>query len=136
MHVQMNVADKLGFFTAIARHLHAGARFACFEVCRTGSDEPSLPLPWSLDGADSFLVTTDELRATIEASGFAAVEWVDETPWVRQWFEHAGSRVLGDGTQATLPALLADGPTRLVNFAAAIMGGAVSIQRGSFVRAG
>ena len=136
MHVQMNVADKLGFVTAIAGHLPPGARFACFEVCRTGPDEPSLPLPWSLDGSDSFLVTADELRTTIEAGGFAAVEWVDETPWVRQWFEQAGARVLGDGTQATLPALLADGATRLVNFAAAIMGGVVSIRRGSFVRTG
>ena len=136
MHVQMNVADKLGFFTAIAGHLRPGARFACFEVCRTGPGEPSLPLPWSLDGSDSFLVTADELRATIEASGFEALEWVDETAWVREWFERAGARVLGDGTQATLPALLADGATRMVNFAGAIMGGVVAIYRGTFVRAG
>ena len=136
MHVQMNVADKPSFFTAIARHLRPGARFACFEVCRTGTGDPALPLPWSLDGSDSFLATPDELRAAIEAGGFEAVEWVDDTPWVRQWFDRAGARVMGDGTQATLPALLADGPARLMNFAAAIVGGVVSIQRGSFVRTG
>jgi cyclopropane fatty-acyl-phospholipid synthase-like methyltransferase len=132
MHVQMNVAHKKTFFSEIARRVRPGARFATFEVCRNGEAEPAPPLPWSLDGTDSFLATAEELRTTIESCGFDLDEWVDETTWVRQWFEHAAARIAAAGTQATLPALLNDGPTRMMNYAAAIASDVVSIHRGAF----
>src|SRR6185437_98848 len=78
MHVLMNVADKKAFFAELGRRLHPGARLAIFEVCRNGSAEPTLPLPWSHDGTDSFLATADELCSTIESCGFGVLEWVDE----------------------------------------------------------
>jgi sarcosine/dimethylglycine N-methyltransferase len=134
MHVQMNVADKRSFFTAIAQHLRPGAHFATFEVCQVGDAEPTTPLPWSLDGTDSFLVTSDALRETIESSGFEVVEWVDETAWLRHWFENIAARTAFGGTRATLSAVLDDGPARTLNFAVALTKGLVSIHRGSFVR--
>lgn len=130
IHVQMNVADKTTFFTEIAEHLRPGARLATFDVCRSGDADPGLPLPWSLDGTDSFLATPPDLRASIEGAGFEAVEWVDETAWVLQWFEDLGPRLAG--TAATLPALLADGYTRMLNFAAALADGVLTIHRGAF----
>jgi sarcosine/dimethylglycine N-methyltransferase len=132
IHVQMNVADKTTFFAEIARHLRPSARLAVFEVCRVGDADPMLPLPWSLDGTDSFLATPDELLGTIEKCGFEKLEWVDETAWVGHWFEAAASRMAAVPTKATLPAVLDDGPNRLLNYAAAIAGGVVSIHRGSF----
>lgn len=134
MHVQMNVADKRSFFTEIARRLRPGARFASFEVCSSSDTPPSLPLPWSLDGSDSHLATADALRDTIVASGFGTVEWVDETAWVVQWFGGIGDRLASAANAATLPALIDDGPARMMNFAAALSTGLVSIQRGLFVR--
>jgi cyclopropane fatty-acyl-phospholipid synthase-like methyltransferase len=133
MHVQMNVADKKTYFTEIAHRLRPGARFATFEVCLSGDTQPAPPLPWTLDGTDSFLVTADELRDTIQASGFKLLEWVDETAWVQQWFENLGRRIASGRTQATLPALLNDGLTRVLNFAVAVATGVVTVQRGSFV---
>jgi SAM-dependent methyltransferase len=135
MHVQMNVADKTTFFAAIARRLRPGAHFAVFEVCRTGAVEPALPLPWSLDGTDSFLATADELRCTIEAAGFDVVEWVDDSSWVRDWFAQAGARMVASGSRTTLPALLKDGRTRMLNYVAALNTGVVSVRRGAFTRA-
>ncbi|HET6909736.1 MAG TPA: methyltransferase domain-containing protein [Mycobacteriales bacterium] len=135
MHVQMNVADKRSFFAEIARRLRPGARLAVFEVCRNRAAEPAAPLPWSLDGTDSFLATPEELRRTIEFGGFELVDWADETAWVRNWFEHAATRMAAAGTHATLPALLNNGPTRMMNFAAAIAADVVSIHSGSFTRA-
>ena len=132
MHVEMNVADKKTFFSEIARRLRTGAHFATFEVCRNGDAEPTLPLPWSLDGTDSFLAAADDLRSTIESCGFELVEWVDETAWIREWFERAAERMAASSSRATLPALLNDGPTRMLNFAAAIVGDVVSIHRGTF----
>ncbi|MFL6073822.1 MAG: SAM-dependent methyltransferase [Mycobacteriales bacterium] len=139
LHVQMNVEAKRPFYTDIARHLRPGARLAIFEVCRGGDTDPPPPLPWSLDGTDSFLATAGDLRDAIQAAGFELLDWVDETAWVRQWFADLGRRLADNPTAdpppATLPALLNDGPARMFNFAAAITTGAVTIHRASFVLA-
>jgi cyclopropane fatty-acyl-phospholipid synthase-like methyltransferase len=134
MHVQMNVADKKVFYADVAARLRPGGRLAVFEVCRTGHAEPELPLPWSLDGTGSFLVPADELRGSIESCGFAVEEWVDETDWVNRWFEQAPARMAAAGSRATLPALLDAGLARMLNFAAAIGDGVVSVHRGTFTR--
>jgi sarcosine/dimethylglycine N-methyltransferase len=134
MHVQMNIADKKTYFTEIARRLRPGARFATFEVCLTGGAQPTPPLPWSLDGTDSYLATAVQLRDTIASSGFEILDWVDETQWVVQWFEDLGKR-RATGSPATLPALLNDGPTRMMNYAVALTTGLVSVHRGSFILA-
>lgn len=133
MHTQMNVADKKTFFTDIANRLRPGARLAVFEVCRAGKDDPVLPLPWTIDGTDSFLATPAELVIAIQDSGFQTVEWVDETPWVLGWFGHLAARLAGAGTAATLPALLDDGPARMKNFAGALSNGILTVHRGAFV---
>jgi sarcosine/dimethylglycine N-methyltransferase len=135
MHVQMNVADKQTFFTEIARRLQPRARLATFEVCLNGDSQPTPPLPWSLDGTDSYLATAEQLRDMIAASGFDTLEWVDETDWTLRWFEDLGKRLAVAGSAATLPALLNDGPTRMMNFAVALTTGVVSVHRGSFILA-
>jgi cyclopropane fatty-acyl-phospholipid synthase-like methyltransferase len=134
MHVQMNVADKKAFFTDIAQRLRPGARFATFEVCSASDAPPAYPLPWSLDGSDSYLATPDELLTAITAGGFETVEWADETDWVRQWFSGMGERLSAAANSATLPALLDDGPARVMNLAVAVTTGVVSIHRGLFTR--
>lgn len=132
VHVQMNIEDKKAFYSEIARRLRPGARLAIFEVCRGADRELALPLPWSLDGTDSHLVTADELRDTIQSSGFTLVDWADESTWARQWFDDLGSRLAAGTAPATLPALLTDGPARMLNFAVATATGAVTIHRGAF----
>lgn len=132
MHVLMNVEDKKAFIAELSRRLRPGARLAIFEVCRNGDAEPTPPLPWSLDGTDSHLVTPDEMRRTIEACGFELVEWVDDTAWVREWFQDTAARMAAARAQATLPAILSDGPARMFNYLAAIANDVVSIHRASF----
>jgi sarcosine/dimethylglycine N-methyltransferase len=135
MHVQMNVADKSTFFTDIAQRLRPRAPLATFEVCRAGPAEPDLPLPWSLDGTDSHLASPAELLDTIQGSGFNPADWVDDTAWVAAWFQELGTRLAAAATQATLPALLTDGPTRMMNLATALSTGALTIHRGAFTLA-
>jgi SAM-dependent methyltransferase len=132
MHVQMNVEAKQEWFSDIALRLAPGARFAVWEVCRTSDAEMSWPMPWSMDGTDSHLATSDELRDAVMGAGFELIEWVDETAWVISWFDAtlAGGLPLGP----TLPALLEDGFTRTVNFAAALADGTLGVCRGAFAR--
>lgn len=102
MHVQMNVADKEAWFGTFADRVVG--RLAVWEVCRTGDAQPLWPMPWSIDGSDSHLVTPDGLLAAIGAGGFEVVEWVDESASVGSWFE---SRFAGEPpTTPSLPMLL------------------------------
>jgi SAM-dependent methyltransferase len=136
MHVQMNVRDKRAFYADIAARLRPGGRLAVFEVCRTGSTPPPLPLPWSLDGTDSFLPTAGELRRSIQAAGFDLVEWSDDTAWTTAWFADLGRRLATAPPPVSLPALLTDGPTRMLNYAIALTSGTLTVHRGTFTAPG
>ena len=133
MHVQMNVEDKRAWFSAIAGVLAPGGRLAVWEVCTTTGRQPPWPMPWSLDGSDSFLNTPRDLEVAIAAGGFQVVEWEDETAWVNDW----SAATLGDGEPRPgliLPMLIEDGMTRVVNFATALRDGTLTVMRGAFLK--
>ncbi|CAN5584232.1 class I SAM-dependent methyltransferase [soil metagenome] len=132
MHVQMNVEDKRAWFAAIADVLAPDGRLAVWEVCTAGP-QPSWPMPWSLDGSDSFLSTAPDLEAAITAAGFNVVEWEDETRWVNEW----AAVTLGDSAPRPgliLPMLIEDGMTRITNFGAALHDGTLRVMRGAFTK--
>ena len=132
MHVQMNVRDKAAWFAHIARCLVPGARLAIWEVCQPRQGDLPWPMPWSLDGTDSFVVTAGSLHASIEQSGFTATEWTNETAWVQAWI----TETFADGLPAgpALPMLLDDGYTRVINYAGALGNGTLEIWQGVFTR--
>jgi SAM-dependent methyltransferase len=132
MHVQMNIQDKAAWFAHAARCLAPGARLAIWEVCQPRQAGLPWPMPWSLDGTDSFVVTADALRASVEQGGFTATEWTNETAWVQAWI----TRTFADGLPAgpALPMLLDDGYTRVINFATALGNGSLEVWRGAFTR--
>jgi SAM-dependent methyltransferase len=132
MHVQMNVRDKTAWFGQIGKTLAEGARLAVWEICQPEEAPLPWPLPWSLDGSDSFVVSADVLRESIEAGGFSTHEWIDCSDWVETWFADA----LGSGAPAgpALPLLLDDGYTRVINLASALQAGTLQVWRGAFTR--
>ncbi len=132
MHVQMNIETKRQWFAEIAQRFAPGARFAVWEVCRTSGAELSWPLPWSMDGSDSHLATSDDLRDAILEGGFELVEWVDESAWATSWFDTTFAD--GPPSSPTLPILLEEGFARVLNFAAALADGTLGVRRGAFVR--
>ncbi|MDX1892672.1 class I SAM-dependent methyltransferase [Mycolicibacterium sp. 050158] len=134
MHVQMNVADKHRWFSAVARLLAPRARLAVWEVCATAGQQPPWPMPWSLDGTDSFLSTPHELEQAIRSAGFTTLAWVDETAWVNDW----SAATLGDGAarpELILPMIIEDGMTRVMNFSTALRDGTLTVMRGAFIKA-
>ncbi|MFQ5556551.1 MAG: SAM-dependent methyltransferase [Acidimicrobiales bacterium] len=128
VHVQMNVDDKVGFFAAVHDGLRSDGRFAIWDVCRTGHDELPWPMPWSLDGTDSHLVSPVELRGAVTTAGFAIRKWSDETAWVNQWFATSTERRRPTGP--TLSRILDDGVVRILNFAGEIGKGTLAVVRG------
>jgi SAM-dependent methyltransferase len=70
LHVGMNIADKSALFSEVARVLRAGARFAIFDVMRTGDGELSYPLPWASTADTNAIVSPRNYCDALSAAGF------------------------------------------------------------------
>jgi 2-polyprenyl-3-methyl-5-hydroxy-6-metoxy-1,4-benzoquinol methylase len=131
MHVQMNIEGKSSWYRSIGEHLRPGGTLAIWEICTTANTELTWPMPWSITGTDSFLVTQDQLHDAIEHAGFVTTTWVDDSEWLKSWFtnQFASSPSANPGL-----GLLDNGLQRAMNFAMAFNTGALTVARGTFTR--
>ena len=83
-HVAMNIADRPRLYGEIRRVLKPGGRFATYDVVSTG-EEPHYPVPWARTSPASFLLTAAATREAIEAAGFRALVWQDDSEEAKAW---------------------------------------------------
>jgi SAM-dependent methyltransferase len=79
----MNIADKPALYAGFRRVLRPGGALAVQEPMAGPGGPPVYPVMWADDASTSFLWAPDELRAAIEAAGFAVRTWDDVTAEVR-----------------------------------------------------
>ena len=93
-HVAMNIGDRARLYGEIRRVLKRGGRFATFDVVSadvvsgdvvSGEAAPHYPVPWARTPATSFLLTAAATREAIEAAGFRALTWRDDTEAAKAW---------------------------------------------------
>jgi len=73
IHVGMNLANKAGVFREVARVLKPGARFAIFDLMRSGEGSLDFPVPWARTPETSFVESLDVYRKALESAGLRVV---------------------------------------------------------------
>jgi len=73
IHVGMNIADKTGVFREVARVLKPGARFAVFDIMRSGEGSFEFPAPWAKTPETSFVRSIEDYRQALQAAGLRIV---------------------------------------------------------------
>jgi ubiquinone/menaquinone biosynthesis C-methylase UbiE len=100
-HVTMNVADRARFFGEAYRVLKPGAFFALTEHGLGPIGNPYYPLPWSMDGRGSYLMSPSQTHLALERAGFENV-LIEETG---QKYLAAYERTMELAAQGALPPL-------------------------------
>ena len=86
-HSTMNIELKANIYAEFQRVLRPGGRYASQEILRGENTPVYFPVPWARDPSISFLEAPATIRAIIEAAGFRAKHWIDETPKAREWYD-------------------------------------------------
>jgi cyclopropane fatty-acyl-phospholipid synthase-like methyltransferase len=96
-HVQMNVADKAGFYGEISRVLKSGGQFAFHDVLAGDQGDPRFPVPWASEASISHLIGVPELRELLTSLGFERVRWEDKSQASIEFFQTALKRLAAKG---------------------------------------
>lgn len=79
-HVQMNIKDKLKFYSEIYRVLKGNGSFIYYDIFSKGNGgEINYPAPWANTNADSFLDTLPKMQFLLSTLGFSKTHTTDQT---------------------------------------------------------
>jgi ubiquinone/menaquinone biosynthesis C-methylase UbiE len=78
-HVQMNISDKIKFYSEIKRVLSHQGTFLYYDIFKKGDDEVNYPMPWANQPEISFLTKPEEIEDILKTLGFKKECVTDET---------------------------------------------------------
>jgi MPBQ/MSBQ methyltransferase len=85
-HVQMNIADKQGFYAEIARVLAPHGRLLFHDIFEGEGGPLWFPVPWAEDASISFLASPNAVRDILAGLGFSIHDWEDKSQRSLDWF--------------------------------------------------
>ena len=91
----MNIEDKECLYESVRRVLRPGGRLALHEVMAGPAGPVHFPVPWSADGAFSFLRPPETIRGLLAGLGLRETAWVDVSAAALSWFRERTAAARG-----------------------------------------
>jgi ubiquinone/menaquinone biosynthesis C-methylase UbiE len=85
-HASMNICDKSRLYGEFYRVLKPGGVLAAYDVFSGSGEALHYPVPWASEPSSSFLVSPEESRLILAATGFDIKLWQDDTESATDWF--------------------------------------------------
>lgn len=95
-HVQMNITDKIGFYSELARVLKIGGHLLFHDVFSGSVSSPYYPVPWAEDESLNSLVAEHEARTIMERVGFKITSWKIKVSESIEFFRKGFSQIEAD----------------------------------------
>ncbi|MET4692267.1 class I SAM-dependent methyltransferase [Endozoicomonas lisbonensis] len=92
-HVSMNIGNKTGFFTELARVLKPDGMLACYDIIAGTGVPIDFPVPWAETEKISFLASAEEQKQAITYSGLKILSWDDKSQEALAWLEIAQEKL-------------------------------------------
>ena len=96
-HVQMNIPDKMKFYSEIKRVLIPGGHFIYYDILKAGNKSISYPVPWAEHSELSFLIEPGAVREILIAQKMTLIHTKDETQAGIDFFENLLSHIRKNG---------------------------------------
>ena len=117
VHVAMNIRDREGLYSEIARVRKPGAMFDIYDVMKGNAEPIDYPVPWAMTEATSHLCTPSETQALLRGTGFKILEVEDRTSHAQAFFRRAIEATKAAGGPAAVGLHLLTGETTRQKFA-------------------
>ncbi|HYE55427.1 MAG TPA: class I SAM-dependent methyltransferase [Chitinophagaceae bacterium] len=129
-HVQMNISNKLQFYSEIHRVLRPTGQFIYYDIFRADEGPLAYPLPWAGDPSISHLVTVTTFESILHDLGFIITGSKDQTQAGIDFFKDMLSR---PGTKPGLRILMgADAAQKTRNLLNGLEEGRLHLQSGTY----
>lgn len=100
LHVGMNIADKQAVFAEVRRVLTDEGTFGVYDVMRTGTTEPTYPVPWASTPATSFLAEPARYRELLSEAGLSVARERDRSEFGVTFFQRLRAMIAESGPPA------------------------------------
>jgi SAM-dependent methyltransferase len=100
LHVGMNIADKQAVFAEVGRVLTDDGTFGVYDVMRTGTVEPTYPVPWASTSATSFLAEPAHYRELLSRAGLSVALERDRSEFGVAFFRRLRAVIAESGPPA------------------------------------
>lgn len=117
VHVAMNIADRDGLYSEVARVLRSGASFGIYDVMKGNAEPLDYPVPWAMTAETSHVLTPRETQESLERAGFQVVEVEDRTAAAEAFFENVAKAAKAAGGPPPVGLHLLTGATHAQKFA-------------------
>ncbi len=133
-HVQMNIEDKVKFYSEIERVLNDSGELIYYDIFKRDNEDVTYPVPWANNASVSFLGTIANMDVILKDLGFIKIKVTDHTNKSIEFLHNMFEKIKTDGPPKLGINILIGSSTKekLSNILEALETGRIELQSGVY----